>query len=172
MTAGMDLMLALVRADLGHAAALRVAQVLVLFMMRPGGQAQFSAHLLAQAVEQGRLKGLPAWIVEHLCEELSVPLLAEGAGMSERTFARIFFAEVGMSPARFVEAARVEAARRLLEESVLPMKCVAQRAGFGDDEAMRRAFHRHLRVNPTDYQARFRGSEETITPARGRAPAA
>ncbi len=156
VTAGMDLTLALLREDLGHAVALQAAQVLVLFMMRPGGQAQFSAHLLAQAAENGRLKDMPTWIVNHLNEELSVPRLAERAGMSERTFARVFHTELGMTPARFVEVARVEAARRLLQESDLPSKRIAWQAGFGDDEAMRRAFHRHLRVNPADYRARFR----------------
>ena len=156
VTAGMDLMLALVREDLGHAAALQAAQFLVLFMMRPGGQAQFSSHLLAQAAENGRLKDMPAWIVNHLSEELSVTRLAERAGMSERTFARVFNTELGMTPARFVEVARVEAARRLLEESDMPSKRIAGQAGFGDDEAMRRAFHRHLRVSPADYRARFR----------------
>jgi transcriptional regulator GlxA family with amidase domain len=156
VTAGMDLALALVREDLGHAAALRIAQNLVLFLMRPGGQTQFSAHLLAQAANGGRLGGLPVWILDHLDEKLSVSQLAERAGMSERTFARAFQAELGMTPGRFVEMARVEAARRLLEESGLPMKRIAWQVGFGDDETMRRAFHRHLKVSPLDYQARFR----------------
>ena len=127
VTAGMDLTLALVREDLGHAVALQAAQVLVLFMMRPGGQAQFSAHLLAQAAENGRLKDMPTWIVNHLNEELPVPRLAERAGMSERTFARVFHTELGMTPARFVEVARVEAARRLLQESDLPSKWIGCR---------------------------------------------
>jgi transcriptional regulator GlxA family with amidase domain len=156
VTAGMDLTLALVREDLGHAAALRAAQFLVLFMMRPGGQAQFSAHLLAQTTDGGRLGGVPAWVLDHLDEKLPVARLAERAGMSERTFARVFHAELGMTAGRFVEMARIEAARRLLEESELPMKRIAWQVGFGDDETMRRAFHRHLRVSPADYQVRFR----------------
>lgn len=163
VTAGMDLALALVREDLGHAVALRVAQALVLFMIRPGGQAQFSAHLLAQAAETGRLRDTPTWIVDHLDEDLSVPRLAERARMSERTFARVFHAELGTTPARFVEVARVEAARRLLQESDLPSKQIAWRAGFGKDEAMRRAFHRHLRVSPSDYRARFRLPPERLS---------
>ena len=141
-------------------AALRVARTLVMFMMRPGGQTQFSAHLLAQAADGGRLRGLPAWIVDHLGEDLSVSRLVERLAMSERTFARVFHAELGTTPARFVEVARVEAARRLLEESDLPIKQIAWQVGFGDDETMRRAFQRSLRVSPAHYQARFRSPLE------------
>ncbi|WP_439814429.1 GlxA family transcriptional regulator [Zavarzinia sp. CC-PAN008] len=155
VTAGMDLALAMVRADLGHDMALSIARHLVMFMIRPGGQAQFSAHLAAQAAPAGPLGTLPAWIVENLGADLSVPALASRAGMSERSLTRAFASQLAMSPARFVERARLDAARRLLEESAMPCKQVAGRVGLGDDEALRRVFQRNLQVSPADYRARF-----------------
>ena len=115
VTAGIDLALALVEEDLGRAAARDVARALVLFIRRPGGQAQFSAGLAGQAAAQPGVREVQAWIADHLESDLSVPALAERAFMSPRNFARVFAREVGMTPAAYVEALRVERARTLLE---------------------------------------------------------
>lgn len=158
VTAGMDLALALVEADLGRSVALDVARGLVLFLKRPGGQSQFSAHLAAQRADRGPLGDVPEWIVEHLDGDLSVEALAERAHMSPRNFARVFTRELGVTPAKFVERARVEQARRALEDGELPLSSVAEAAGFGSLERMRRTFHRHLRVVPQAYRNRFKAA--------------
>lgn len=153
VTAGMDLALALVEEDLGAELALEVARWLVLFVKRPGGQAQFSAQLTAQRAHRRPLRDLQGWITGHLSEDLSVPALAARAHMSERNFARAFGREVGMTPAAYVETARVESARMALESGDDPVEAVARAAGFG---TVRRAFHRRLGVGPADYRGRFR----------------
>ena len=156
VTAGMDLALALVEEDWGRALALEVARYLVMFVKRPGGQSQFSAHLAAQAAESPPIRALQAWILDHLADDLSVPALAARAAMSPRNFARVFLRESGSTPGDFVENARLEAARRLLEESTHPIEIVARRAGFGNAERLRRACQRRLGVSPQDYRDRFR----------------
>lgn len=155
VTAGMDLALALVREDLGDEAALAIARQHVIFLMRPGGQSQFSAHLAPDAFAQGRLAGLLRWIPEHASEGLDVATLAARANMSERSFARNFVRETGDTPARYIERARIDAARRLLTASDLPVGTVAARAGFGSQERMRRAFQRQLKTSPGAFRARF-----------------
>jgi len=155
VTAGMDLALGLVEADHGHEVALQVARELVLFLRRPGGQSQFSAQLAVQAADREPLRELQAWIADHLDRDLAVPALAERAAMSPRNFARVFTCEVGVTPARFVEQARVEAARRRLEESTHGVDAIAADCGFGSAESMRRAFLRRLRVSPSAYRHRF-----------------
>ncbi|HTQ13517.1 MAG TPA: GlxA family transcriptional regulator [Rhizomicrobium sp.] len=156
VTAGMDLALALVREDWGDAMALAVARRHVMFLMRPGGQSQFSAHLAAEAAGTGRLAPLLRWIPEHVDGELDVAALAARANMSERSFARIFRKETGETPAAHVARARLDAARRMLTASGLPVETIALRAGFGSEERMRRAFHRHLKVAPSQFRARFK----------------
>jgi transcriptional regulator GlxA family with amidase domain len=156
VTSGMDLALALVEEDQGPDVALAVARELVMFVKRPGGQSQFSVPLMAQATEHEPIRELQVWINEHLAADLSVVTLARRAAMSPRNFARVFTREVGVTPARFVERARVEAARRRLEESSLGVDAVASECGFGSAEIMRRTFLRTLRVNPADYRHRFR----------------
>jgi transcriptional regulator GlxA family with amidase domain len=155
VTAGMDLALALVEEDLGPPVALEVARWLVLFVKRPGGQAQFSAQLAAQSAERAPLRELQAWMADHLADELSVPALAARACMSERNFARAFKAETGMTPAVYVEALRVERARLALESGLEPIDAVARRCGFGTVETLRRAFARRLGVSPGAYRDRF-----------------
>jgi transcriptional regulator GlxA family with amidase domain len=155
VTAGMDLALALIEEDHGAAAALATARSLVLFVRRPGGQSQFSTALAAQPARREPLRDLQAWILEHLDADLTVPALALRAHMSERNFARAFRAETGLTPAAYVEAARVERARRELETTRLGVEAVAAGCGFGTVETMRRAFHRRLGVNPAAYRARF-----------------
>lgn len=164
VTAGIDLALALVEEDLGHPLALAVARRLVVFLKRPGGQSQFSGHLAAQAQQSGALQGLPEWIVDNLAEELGVETLARRVAMSPRNFARVFVKELGTTPAKFVEMARVDAARRLLEESTLNVEQVALRCGFHSGEQMRRTFHRHLRIVPLDYRRRFQPQSAAAAP--------
>jgi transcriptional regulator GlxA family with amidase domain len=158
VTAGMDLALALVEEDHGRELALEVARQLVMFLRRPGGQSQFSAQLAAQTADREPLRELQAWIVEHPDADLSVPTLARRVAMSPRNFARVFTREVGMTPARFVESVRVEAARRRLEESAHGVDSVAAACGFGTAESMRRAFLRIVRVPPAAYRHRFRAT--------------
>jgi transcriptional regulator GlxA family with amidase domain len=155
VTAGIDLALALVEADLGRSVALAVARYLVVFLKRPGGQAQFSAALALQAAED-KFGALHDWINEHLGGELSLSILAEQAGMSERSFSRHYAEATGQTPARAVERLRVEAARNMLSESRVPLKRVAQRCGFNSEETMRRSFLRLLAVTPQDYRSRFK----------------
>jgi transcriptional regulator GlxA family with amidase domain len=164
VTAGIDMALAMVAEDLGHALALAVARRMVVFLKRPGGQSQFSAHLAAQTPAPGRLRDLPSWIVEHLDADLTVERLAERVAMSPRTFARVFHRETGVTPAKFVERARLDAARRLLEDEALGLDEVASRAGFASGEQMRRTFRRHLRVLPFDYRKRFRRDGTAVAP--------
>ena len=155
VTAGIDLALALVEEDLGRALALAVARYLVVFMKRPGGQAQFSTTLSLQAADD-EFRSLHEWINNHLADDLPLQALADRAGMSERSFSRHYAAATGLTPARAIERLRVEAARRLLSESGLPVKRISQRCGFGSEETMRRSFLRLLAANPQDYRARFR----------------
>jgi transcriptional regulator GlxA family with amidase domain len=155
VTAGMDLALALVEEDLGARLALEVARWLVLFVRRPGGQAQFSAALSRQAAEREPIAELQAWMVDHLDADLSVPALAERAFMSPRNFARVFRREVGATPAEYVERLRVERARLLLETTAEGVEAVARACGFGTVETLRRAFARCLGVSPGAYRSRF-----------------
>jgi transcriptional regulator GlxA family with amidase domain len=163
-TAGTDLALALVEEDLGRAAALAVARWLVVFLKRPGGQSQFSVHLAGQTASRTPILEVQQWIRDNPKANLSVRELARRAGMSERSFARVFRSQTGITPAGFVEATRVDAARRLLEESNLPLQRVASASGFGSTEALRRAFLRQIGVRPSDYRSRFRSSypDQTI----------
>jgi transcriptional regulator GlxA family with amidase domain len=155
VTAGIDLALALVQEDLGRAVALAVARYLVVFLKRPGGQAQFSAALSLQTAED-KFGALHEWINGHLVDDLSLSILADQAGMSERSFSRRYAEAAGQTPARAIERLRIDAARRLLSDSRLPVKRIAQRCGFGSEETMRRSFQRLLAVTPQDYRARFR----------------
>ena len=154
VTAGIDLALALVEEDLGRTVALAVARYLVVFLKRPGGQAQFSEALSLQSAED-EFGALHDWISRHLADDISLPKLASQAGMSERSFSRHYAEATGLTPARAVERLRVEAARRLLSESRLPVKRISQRCGFGSEETMRRSFLRVLAATPQDYRARF-----------------
>lgn len=154
VTAGIDLALALVEEDLGRAVALAVARYLVVFLKRPGGQAQFSAALALQAADD-KFGALHDWVNDHLGDDLPLSVLADQAGMSERSFSRHYAEATGQTPARAIERLRVEAARRLLSETRLPVKRIAQRCGFGSEETMRRSFLRLLAVTPQDYRSRF-----------------
>jgi len=154
VTAGIDLCLALVEEDLGSEVALEVARHLVVFLKRPGGQAQFSVTLDLQ--QQGkRFDDLHAWIADNLSLDLGIPALALQAGMSERSFIRHYRADTGQTPARAIERIRVETARRLLSDTGLPIKRIAVQCGFGSEETLRRSFLRAMGVVPQVYRERF-----------------
>jgi transcriptional regulator GlxA family with amidase domain len=155
VTTGIDLCLALVEADCGAQTALSVARQLVLFMRRPGGQSQFSPVLTTQVNATPRLRRLLDEIVENPTGDLSGPALAARAGMSERTFSRSFHRETGTTPAQFVEAARVERAKLLLETSDWSLPRIAERSGFGSLHSLYRAFQRRLGITPSSYRDRF-----------------
>ena len=155
VTAGIDVALALVEEDHGRELALTIARHLVVYLRRPGGQAQFSAQLEAQLAEREPLRELQQWIADHPDADLSVEALAARVAMSPRHLARLFAAEVGVTPGRYVDRVRLETARRLLEESADGVETVARRCGYGTPETMRRAFVRALGVAPVDYRARF-----------------
>lgn len=153
VTAGIDLALAMIEEDLGRDVALAVARRLVVFLKRPGGQAQFSAALEVQTSE--RFAALHGWMQANLAGDLSLPNLAARAGMSERSLLRHYAATVGTTPSRTVERLRVEAARLQLSDTDLPVKDVARRCGFGSEETMRRSFLRLLGTGPQAYRQRF-----------------
>ena len=154
ITAGIDMALALVEADLGRTTANAVARHLVVFAKRPGGQAQFSTGL-ALAGSDGTFDGLHDWMKRNLRASLALPALAEQASMSERSFLRHYRQITGTTPARAVERVRVEAARQALGETSLPVKRIARDCGFGSEETMRRSFIRVLAVPPQAYRDRF-----------------
>ncbi len=159
VTAGIDLALSLVEEDLGGRAALAVARDLVLFIRRPGGQAQFSSGLAGQDADRPSVRALQGWIADHLEADLSVAALADRAFMSQRNFARVFGREVGVTPAAYVSALRLERARTLLESTDLQLEEVARRCGFGTVETLRRVLRRALHVSPSDYRERFTAAD-------------
>jgi transcriptional regulator GlxA family with amidase domain len=159
VTAGIDLALALIEEDLGHAVAMQATRRLVVFMKRPGGQSQFSAALAAQASAGGPFEALHSWMAANLRDDLTVERLAERTRMSPRTFARRYVDEVGRTPARTVAALRLEAASRWLAESRRPLKRIALECGFGSEQNLRRAFVRRFGVLPLDYRERFAAAE-------------
>ncbi len=162
ITAGIDLSLALVEEDHGHETALKIARYLVMFLVRPGGQAQFSHMLSHQAVTSQPLRELQVWMVEHLREHLTVDSLADRIGMSARHFTRVCLRETGMNPGQFVDRMRVEAAQQIIDSSSRGLKEIADSCGFKSADAMRRTFLRVLGVTAAEYASRFKS---TIAPA-------
>ncbi|MES2949484.1 MAG: GlxA family transcriptional regulator [Pseudomonadota bacterium] len=155
ITAGIDLTLALVEADLGQATALDVARDLVLFLRRSGGQSQFSTGLKAQKQASHRFQDLLVWMMDHPRADLSLQALAERVSMSERNFSRVFKQETNMTPAKFVEALRVESAKAHIEQTQWRFERVAQQAGFGSVDSLQRSMQRHASVTPEQYRQRF-----------------
>ena len=160
ISAGIDLALTLVEVDHDRRLSLAVAKDLVVFLHRPGGQAQFSRTLATQAGAgthniKSQLETLHGWIIEHLDQELSVECLAARMKMTPRTFARKFVDWYGRTPAKLIEDLRLETACRHLEENHVPIKQIAYLCGFGDEERMRRTFMRRLRVPPASYREQF-----------------
>ncbi|MEU5645722.1 GlxA family transcriptional regulator [Streptomyces milbemycinicus] len=160
VTAGMDLALALVEADLGREAAHMVARELVLFLRRPGSQSQFSVGLWAAQPATDSIRAVVSAIHADPGARHTVADLAGCAGLSTRHLQRRFTAELGTPPAVYVERVRVEAAQRALVEGEDPVEAIARRYGFGTAETLRRAFHRHAGVSPSEYRARFRSTRE------------
>lgn len=156
VTAGIDLALAMVADDHGHEIAMQVAQALVVFLKRPGGQSQFSNVLNAQKHDaDGTFSDLHAWIAANLEESLQVEHLAERAGMSPRSFARHYKQRTGLTPARAVERIRVDVAKSLLQLGTGSMAAIALQTGLADEQRLRRAFQRHAGVSPFEYRRKF-----------------
>jgi transcriptional regulator GlxA family with amidase domain len=167
VTAGIDLTLALIEEDHGRELALSIARWLVMFLKRSGGQSQFSVHLAAQIAERSPVEHIQHWILDNPRVDLSVKRLANRAGMSERNFSRVFHEQTGMTPGDYVEATRIDAARRLLESTRLPLQRIASDSGFANSDVMRRAFLRRIGVTPLDYRRQF----QTTRPSASRATA-
>ncbi|MFG1860083.1 GlxA family transcriptional regulator [Microbispora bryophytorum] len=161
VSSGVDLALALVAGDHGHTLARNVARGLVVYLHRPGGQSQFSAPMRAAVPRAEPLREVQAFIDANPAEDLSVPSLARRAGMSERHFSRVFTEQTGVSPGRYVERSRADAARRLLETTGHSLDRVARESGLGVAETLYRVFRRHWRVSPGDYRRRFRSKESS-----------
>ena len=156
VTTGIDLALAMIEEDLGREVAMQIARILVVYLRRTGGQSQYSVLLAAQTeADADRFAALERWIAENLAEDLRVERLAEKAGMSARHFARRYAEARKMTPARAVEAIRVDAAKRALEESDDRMPQIAKRCGFSDEDQMRVAFARQVGISPVAYRTRF-----------------
>jgi transcriptional regulator GlxA family with amidase domain len=155
ITAGMDLALALVEDDHGAELAREVARWMVLFVQRPGGQAQFSAHLDVPASHRADVRAVLDAIAAEPAADHSVAALARRAGMSERHLARLFRAEAGTTVAQHVERVRVETARHLLESSDAGLDAIAHRCGFGTVETFHRSFKRRTGITPGEHRARF-----------------
>jgi transcriptional regulator GlxA family with amidase domain len=156
VTAGIDMALALVQADCGREIAMQVARELVVFMKRAGGQSQFSQMLLSQMHDGDAFADFHLWLVENLFrEDLDVDAMARHANMSARNFSRVYKQKTGRPPAKALELFRLEAARRLLEDSDRNISQISAVCGFGDEERMRVTFQRHLAVSPRDYRSRF-----------------
>jgi transcriptional regulator GlxA family with amidase domain len=159
VSAGVDLALALVAADHGHELARQVAAGMVVYLHRPGGQSQFSTPMAAAVPRSEPLRQLQAYIDANPDADLSVPALARRAGMSDRHFSRVFTDQVGLSPGRYVERSRADAARRLLEITDQPLDRVARETGLGRPETLYRVFRRNWRISPGDYRRRFQAKE-------------
>jgi transcriptional regulator GlxA family with amidase domain len=155
VTAGIDLALAMIERDHGPKLAMRTAQELVMFRRRPGGQSQFSAELSLQATEHRPIQDLQSWILENLTADLSVEALAGRVAMSERNFARVFRRATQLTPARFVEQARLQKAREMLELGTASVEAVAFACGYRSADVLARAMMRRLGVAPLDYRRRF-----------------
>ncbi|MBD9650088.1 GlxA family transcriptional regulator [Ensifer sp. ENS09] len=155
VTAGIDLALAIVEQDLGLEIALKVARELVVFLKRPGGQTQFSTLLAGQVAQKTPIRVAQDFIADNLAADLTVGAVANRVGMSERNFSRQFKQEVGMTPADYVESMRLEAGRRLAEDTRIPLKKIATDIGFNDDVAFRRSFSRRFGTSPAAYRRSF-----------------
>ena len=156
ITAGIDLALALVESDYGPAVARRVARWMVVFLQRPGGQAQFSVWAESTLPATGGLRAVVDSVIADPGADHSIASMAARAAVSERHLVRMFREQVGMTPARFVEQARLEAAKVLLATGDKGQDAVARRAGFGTADTMRRTFRRNLGISPSTYRSRFR----------------
>jgi transcriptional regulator GlxA family with amidase domain len=168
VTAGIDLALALIEDDLGSQYARQIARVMVVFATRQGGQSQYSIPSIAASSERDDFSALHAWMAQNIGRELSVEEMAARAGMSRRTFMRAYAAAMGRTPARTIEAMRLDAARLGLETTSKTLKHIARETGFGNEDRMRRAFLRRMGVSPSDYRARFSLRSGDVTATQNR----
>ena len=157
VSSGIDLALALVEEDYGKDIAIRVARKLVFYLSRPGFQVQFG-NLLPVYESSNIADKLKVWFSEHLQDSLDLASIADHLNMSTRNFTRVFHKQTGISPAKFVEKLRVEAARKYLEDTDIPLERIAEQCGLGNLISMRRTFLRHLMTTPSDYRRAFRTS--------------
>ncbi|PHZ49242.1 GlxA family transcriptional regulator [Enterobacter hormaechei] len=155
VSSGFDLTLALVEDDYGFTLARNVAQDMVMYLRRPGGQLQFSRYKLEQSGATGPVSELQSWILQNLTADLCVERLAERVAMSPRNFTRVFTRDVGVPPARYVTEARLAAARQLLEQTSYPLEVIAEKSGFGTSINLRRVFEKQLHLTPGEYRQRF-----------------
>lgn len=162
ITAGIDLSLALIEEDHGHETALRIARFLVMFLVRPGGQTQYSYMLSHQTTNFQPLRELQIWMLEHLRERLTVEVLAERIGMSARNFTRVCLRETGLNPGQFVDRMRIEVAQQMIDASTKGLKEIADACGFRSAEVLRRTFVRVLGVTAADYAKRFKRAPSGI----------
>ena len=160
VTAGIDLCLALVAEDWGHEMALRIAKRLIVYIRRDGGQSQYSPYLAVGPKEDTMVSKVLSYVTEHISETLSIEQIADAVGVSRRTFSRAFAKEATVTPSVFVEQVRVDFARKLLEETDVPLKTVAFRSGFHSATHMRMIFMRRLESTPRQYRERFRADDE------------
>lgn len=155
VSSGMDLALAMVEEDFGKKLALQVARQLVLFLRRPGSQSQFSALLSHQETDHAPIHETLQWIADHLHKPLTIDQMAGQAAMSPRNFARVFSRETGITPGKYLEKVRLEAARRRLEESRLTIEQIAEECGYGNADTMRRVFLKCIKTTPSEYRKIF-----------------
>lgn len=155
ISSGMDLALALVEEDFGKSFALSIAQHMVLYLKRPGSQSQYSSILTHQQTDHQPILETCEWIQEHLNETITVEALASHSSMSPRNFARVFLREMGITPAKYIDKIRIEAACRYLVDSRLSLKEIATLCGMGSPDNMRKAFLKHIRISPTEYRKNF-----------------
>ncbi len=166
VTAGIDLCLALVEEDLGYETAAVVARQMVAFIRRSGGQRQFSVPVVPEAGISPGLAELHRWMAANLREDLRVEQLADRAGMSSRTFARVYRNETGSTPAKTVEAIRLRAACKALEDTDLPFKAISEQSGLATEQNLRRAMQRQFGIGPANYKSRFGRTGRGHEPAR------
>jgi len=172
VTAGIDLCLALVAEDWGHEMALRIAKRLIVYIRRDGGQSQYSPYLAVGPKEDTMVSKVLRYVTDHIGETLSIEQIADGVGISRRTFSRVFAKEATVTPAVFVEQVRVDFARKLLEETDVPLKTVAFRSGFHSATHMRSIFMRRLESTPKQYRERFRADDKAAGNPGAVAPSA
>src|SRR5215831_4984326 len=156
VTAGMDLALAMIEADLGREVALAIARRHVVFRIRPGGQSQFSAELAAQSAGNPKIQKLAENIASNPCDDWRTDILADEIGISQRSLSRLFRSDLNVSPADFVERVRTDLARRRLLETDENVQAIAVSCGFGSLRRMDRAFARAMSASPTEFRSRFK----------------
>ena len=159
VTAGIDLCLALVAEDWGHALAMKIAKRLIVYIRRDGGQSQYSPYLAVGPNEDSLVAKVLKYVTDHINEALTIESIADAVGVSRRTFSRAFAKHAQVTPSVFVEQVRIDFARKLLEETDVPLKTVAFRCGFHNATQMRMIFTRRMDITPRLYRERFRAED-------------